>query len=272
MEGLGGSACGHHGRNGPCLLQLLGGIHRKLVSLHLQGVDADAGLDQPQLFELLQRLQGRDGQLAPAHQHISPVGVDAHVPPEAGVSTPVGRIHIAHVGQGRSGKIKPAAIGRQQHLHHIRIVQLLSAEPIDGRQHLGGRLASDEGGGDGIDQGGVEEGLIALHIDDDGAFRCAVHRGQQLISHQGNAVTPGCAVWAGEEGRNSQAGSLVGQFLAIGAEHGGVGCRGLQATFQQMLEHRFATDFSDQLAGQAAGVQPGWDGENHCEGLIYSKT
>jgi len=65
-----------------------------------------------------------------------------------------------------------------KHLHHIVIVQLLSTEPIDGRQHLGVRLASDEGGGDGIDQGGVEEGLIALDIDNDGAIRCAVHRGQ----------------------------------------------------------------------------------------------
>lgn len=123
-------------------------------------------------------LQGRDGQLGPAQQHISAEGVDAHMPPEVGVGTPFVRIHIAHVGQGRAGKIKATAIGRQQHLHHIGIVQLLSAEPIDGRQHLGGRLANDEGGGDGIDQGGVEEGLIALHIDDDGVLWWAVHRGQ----------------------------------------------------------------------------------------------
>ena len=75
---------------------------------------------------------------------------------------------------GRAERKKGHALGRQQHLHHIGIVQLLSAEPIDGRQHLGGRLASDEGGGDGIDQGGLEEGLIALDIDDDGALRCAV--------------------------------------------------------------------------------------------------
>jgi len=147
-----------------------------LVSFHLQGVDADASLDQPQLFELLQLLQGRDGQLGPAQQHINAVGVDAHMPLEAGVGTPFGRIHIAHVGQGRAGK-KSHALGRQQHLHHIGIVQLLSAEPIDGRQLLGGRLASDEGGGDGIDQGGVEEGLIALDIDDDGALRCAFRCG-----------------------------------------------------------------------------------------------
>jgi len=39
-----------------------------------------------------------------------------------------------------------------------------------------------------------------------------------------------------------------------------------------MLEHRFATDFSDQLAGQAAGFQPGWDGDNHSEGLIHFKA
>jgi len=83
------------------------------------------------------------------------------------------------------------AIGRQQHLHHIGVVQLLRAETIDGRQHLGGRLTSDEGGGDGIDQGRVVEGLIALNVDDDGALRCAIHRGQQLIRHRGKAVTAG---------------------------------------------------------------------------------
>ena len=64
-----------------------------------------------------------------------------------------------------------------QYLHYTGIVQLPSTDPVDGRQHLGGRLASDEGGGDGIDQGGVEEGLIALHIDNDGVLRRAVHRG-----------------------------------------------------------------------------------------------
>jgi hypothetical protein len=49
-----------------------------------------------------------------------------------------------------------------------------------------------------------------------------------------------------------------------------VGRRGLQTSFQHMLEHRFAIDFSEQLAGQAVGVQPGWDGENDREGLIHS--
>jgi len=92
------------GGDGSRLLQLLGGIHRENVPLHLQGVDADAGLDQPQLFELLRVLQGRDGQLGPALQHISAVGVDAHMAPEDGVGTPFGRIHIAHMGQGRAGK------------------------------------------------------------------------------------------------------------------------------------------------------------------------
>ena len=42
-----------------------------------------------------------------------------------------------------------------------------------------------------------------------------------------------------------QPGSLVGQRLAIGAEHGGVGRRGLQTSFQHMADHRFAIDFSD---------------------------
>jgi len=61
-----------------------------------------------------------------------------------------------------------------------------------------------------------------------------------------------------------QPGSLVGQRLAIGAEHGyrcrarlsvqstaigaehgGMGRRGLQTSFQHMAEHRFAIDFSD---------------------------
>jgi len=115
-------------------------------------------------------------------------------------------------------------------------VQLLSVETIDGRQHLCGRLASDEGGGDGVDQGGVEEELIALDIDD-GALWCAVHRGQQLISHRGNAVTTRCAVCAGQERRNAQTGSLCGQRLAIGAQHGRVRHSGLQTMLQHMLEH-----------------------------------
>jgi hypothetical protein len=36
-----------------------------------------------------------------------------------------------------------------------------------------------------------------------------------------------------------------------------------------MAEHRFAIDFGDQLAGQAAGLQSGWDGENNREDLVH---
>jgi hypothetical protein len=62
---------------------------------------------------------------------------------------------------------------------------------------------------------------------------------------------------------------LVGQHLAIGAQHDRVRRTGLQTTFQHMQKHRLATDFSDQLSGQAAGFQPGWDGEKDREVLIH---
>jgi len=47
------------------------------------------------------------------------------------------------------------------------------------------------------------------------------------------------------ERRNPQPDSLVGQLMAIGASIGGVRRRGLQATFQHMVDHRFATDVGD---------------------------
>ena len=90
-----------------------------------------------------------------------------------------------------------------------------------------------------------------------------------MIRHGGSAVTPGCAGCAGEERKNPKIGSLVGQLLAIGAQHGGVGRRGLQATFQHVANHWFATDFSNQFSRQAAGIQPGGDSENYGEGLIH---
>jgi len=97
--------------------------------------------------------------------------------------------------------------------------------------------------------------------------RCSVRH--QLIRHGGNAIAPGCAVCAAEERRNLQPGTLVGQLLVIGAEHGGVGRRGLQTSFQHMADHRFATDVSNLFSRQTAGFQPGWDGVNHREGLIH---
>jgi hypothetical protein len=72
------------------------------------------------------------------------------------------RLNSAQVGQGRADHIKTTATGSQHHFDHIRIGQFLSAEPVDGRQCLWGRLAGDEGCGDCVDRGGVQEGLIAL--------------------------------------------------------------------------------------------------------------
>ena len=123
-----------------------------------------------------------------------------------------------------------------------------AAGPSGKHQNRWGRLASDAGSGHGVEHGGVQERLIALGIDDDGALRFAIHRGQQLGSHRGNALTSGSAIGAGQECLNPQAGSLVGQLLAIAAERDGA-CRfGLQTAFQPMLEHRLAIDFCDQLA------------------------
>ena len=89
-------------------------------------------------------------------------------------------------------------------------MQLLSAEPIDGRQHL-------------------------LDIDDDGALRCAVHCGQQLIRHRGKPIAP-------DE-----------QSALVRSEE---------------TPNQAAWTARAWLSEQTAGLQLGWDSEKHLEFMI----
>ena len=169
---------------------MFGGVNRERLAINRKGADADAGFDQTQLLEFLGVLQGGWGQGVPALEHVGAEAIEAHVTPVGGVLWPVGGVDVAHVREGRAGEVEGTAIGGEQGFHHVGVVHLLAAEAVDGGEHLRGGRAAVEFGGHGVDHRRIDEGLIALHVDDQGTVGlAAAAAGQELIGHGGDALT-----------------------------------------------------------------------------------
>ena len=80
-------------------------------------------------------------------------------------------------------------------------MHLLGIEVVDGGEHLRGGRAAVEFSGHGVDHCGIDEGLIALHIDDQGAVGLAAATAHQdLIGHRCDAFTARFTGGAGEDG------------------------------------------------------------------------
>src|ERR1043165_9395829 len=69
-------ARGQQGLDGP---EILLGVDSDRGLVRLEHADGDAGLEQPQLLELLRELEGRRGQGVEGPPHPAPVGADPGV-------------------------------------------------------------------------------------------------------------------------------------------------------------------------------------------------
>ncbi len=259
------ACCIDGGRDGSGLLQLLGGVDRERLALNRKG--ADAGFDQAQLLKFLGVLQGGVVQGIPALEHVSAVAVEVHVAPVGGVLRPVEGIDVAHMGHGRAGEVEGTAIGCKQGFDHVGVVHLLGTEAVGGGEHFRGGRAAVEFSGHGVDRCGIDEGLIALHVDDQGAVGLkAAAAGQELIGHGGDALTARFTGRAGEDGVEAPGGCRGGEIRTVGAEQHRCGSRGQAAALEHTPQHRLAADVGQHLAGQASGFEAGRYGHDAGQG------
>ena len=147
-------------------------------------------------------------------------------------------------------------------------MHLLGTEAVNRGEHLRGGYAAVEFSGHGVDHRRIDEGLITLHVDDQGAvgLDAAATSDQELIGHRGDAFTAGFTGRAGEDGVEAPRGSRRGEIWAVGAEQHRCGSRSLATTFEHTLQHRLAADVGHHLAWQAAGFEAGRHGHDAGQG------
>jgi hypothetical protein len=93
-----------------------------------------------------------------------------------------------NMGHGRAGEVEGTAIGCKQGFDHVGGVHLHGTEAENGGEHLRDRRTAVEFSGHGVDHCGIDEGLIALHVDDQGAGGLsAATAHQELVGHRGAA-------------------------------------------------------------------------------------
>ena len=149
---------------------------------------------------------------------------------EARIDGLASRAAIAPPGNRRPAEVQRAPGLVEHDLHDVRIVQLgLVAQGMRRGAHhaigcAGQRL------GTGIDQAGVEQGLVALDIDDDGLVGQA-----EQAAGLGQAVAAGAVVLASEDAAHRV--GLAGRGNArvvTGHHHLGRAARGVSATQQSV--------------------------------------
>ena len=119
-------------------------------------------LQRPELFEGLQTLQDPLRQGGEGAQECAAVGVDPVVLVVVGPFVPV-----ADEGHGGAGKIEGEEPAVEDDLDGVRVGDLLRADdPVDQRGH-GDRRVLPERPDHLVHLGRLEEGLIALDVDDD---------------------------------------------------------------------------------------------------------
>ena len=77
------------------------------------------------------------------------------------------------MGQGAAGEVECVPVAIEDHLHDVGIVELRSiGHRVGGRDH-GEVGILHQGGGQGIDEGWIDERFVALDVDDVGYLRTA---------------------------------------------------------------------------------------------------
>ncbi|MNL37960.1 hypothetical protein D3C87_1601390 [compost metagenome] len=129
---------------------------------------------------------------------------------------------------------------------------------MDGGAHRGLRSRGQRGG-DGVDQRGVDQRLVALHVDDD---RVTVE--SELFAGFGQPVGAAGVVLAGEQRLDAVRLAGVDDGSVIAGHHHAKGA-GLAGTLRHAHDHRQAGDVGQRFVGKSRRSQPGrhQNGEAH---------
>ena len=199
--------------------------------------------------QLFKRFRNFHGSGRPSDEVAKEIGAIAIEPDVAERLQGVGS---ARVWDGGARKVEGVVLGVEDHFDDVGIVQLGGVlEGGGGGDEVDAGIGGEELG-QLIDEGGVDEGFVALNIDEVGGvgkvgrgFGDAVGAGGMLVGghHHGGSEGFGGLFDAGVIGGNDDGGKLLA----------------LPGALEDMLEKRLAAELKKGLPGEAAGGPAGGD-------------
>ena len=170
---------------------------------------------------------------------------------------PLGRIDAADVRDRRAGEVQSASIRRHQRLDDVGVVHLVGTHPVHGCQHLRCRSPPIKFLGHRVDRGGVDERLVALHIEDHRFLGGGSGQLHHALHHRGDALAARATAGARAQAREAPVRGRGDQGVAVGAEHHRLRASRLTAALQHAAKHRPPADVGHHLARQARRLEPG---------------
>ena len=206
--------------------------------------DRVAGLEDPELFELLGRFQWGRGEFGQAEQEVTTVGVEAEMQERGGrVRGEVGQA-VAVVGDRAPGEVESPSTPRGHDLDARRVAVdgLVADRRGEGRHRRLG--VGFEQGDDEVQGLAGEFRLVPLEVDDQVGFR-------HPRDHLGHAVGPGRVVVAGEGDLAAEPLDRAGDPLVVGGDDDPVESPGPPGGLDDVLDQRSACVGKEGFAGQS---------------------
>jgi hypothetical protein len=226
----------------------------------LRGVDAggcviccenpDIGVvfEGAELFERFGLFEGGGRPSDKGFKKIAAIAVDAFVAEDLEVFD-----RVSKKGQRGAGKIEGVAVEFDDDFYDIGIGDggVGGVEGVGGGDHVQRRVAA-EGGGESIDEFGIDEGFIALDIEDMGGVG-------DLFDGLGEAVCAGGMIGGGHHGFATEGSDGLGDAIVIGRNQDFREFRGMFAAFPNVLDQGFSCDEVERFPREAGGAPACWE-------------
>ena len=226
--------------------KVLGRIDTKGFVFGLDDANFEAVFEGAQLLEALRLLERADGEIRVSQQKVAAVAIEADV-------LVVHRVAATpNVGDGGTREVDSVLEAVGDNFDDIGIVDFAGIfDLLFERAHLDCGLVSQRHDG-GIDCSGIDEGLIALDVDDD--LGVGVARGDF-----GNPVGAGNVVGPGHPDGGSEAPGFGKDSLVVGGDNSaGEVSRHVHA-FPDVFKHSSATKGGEGFTGKSGRSVPGWN-------------
>jgi len=242
---------------------LLGGVDAFGGVLDRADEDGVAVLEDTELFEFFEFLQGTLGQLRDLGDEGLAIGVDADVAQVVVRRTDAPFVSV--VRDGTAGEVdRPCGCGaryasvverratsdelRNDRLDDVGVGDLLGLSQRRRQRRHGNVGVLDQETGEGVDVIRVDFGLVALDVDDD----IDVQTGHRL----GDAIGAALVIGAGQDAGGPEALGRSDDAFVVGRNQDALGQPGLAGLLVRVLDEVFAGVLGENFPGESGRIVP----------------
>jgi hypothetical protein len=208
----------------------------------LDGLEAEAVGHEAELLEGFAGLELGGGESGIGGEGFAIVAVDAEVAPVGAAGGPLRHRDAAKVGDGASGEVKGfAGFGADDLDDAVAGEAGGVGQAADGGDEAAAGLGVT--GGEGVDQRRLDEGFVALDVDEEVAG--------ELFEDAGEAEGAVGAGGIGHQDVGPEAAGDAGDLIAVGQDDDGGGEAGFTGAIPDVLEDGEAAEVEEDFAGEA---------------------